>query len=143
MSQNRPTNLRSLQNQIRNIAGELEEPEARLQRTMGLVVVCQMLPEGAIKGGSAMALRYGRKTRFTKDLDAERQGSLDAFRDDFEEMLEHGWQGFTGRLIEGRQREHEGVPTVYLMQPFQVKLSYGVGRGRRLILSGGITKLRM
>lgn len=49
MSQNRPTNLRSLQNQIRNIAGELEEPEARLQRTMGLVVVCQMLPEGAIR----------------------------------------------------------------------------------------------
>jgi len=29
------------------------------------------------------------------------------------------------------------------MQPFQVKLWYGVGRGRRLILSWGITKLRM
>jgi len=25
-----------------------------------------MLPEGAIKGGSAMALRYGRGTRFTQ-----------------------------------------------------------------------------
>lgn len=55
-----------------------------------------------------MALRYSRKTRFAKDLDAERQGSLNAFRNDFEEMLEHGWQGFTGRLITERQREHEG-----------------------------------
>ncbi|WP_150460114.1 hypothetical protein [Nesterenkonia ebinurensis] len=50
---------------------------------MALVVVDQMLPEGAIKGGSAMALRKGRGTRFTQDLDAARVQSLARFRSDF------------------------------------------------------------
>ena len=67
---------------------------------MALVIVGQMLPEGAIKGGSAMALRYGRGTRFTQDLDAARVQPLAKFRSDFEESLAAGWAGFTGRLVE-------------------------------------------
>ena len=67
---------------------------------MALVVVGQMLPEGAIKGGSAMALRYGRGTRFTQDLDAARVQPLARFRSDFEDSLSTGWAGFTGRLVE-------------------------------------------
>ena len=54
---------------------------------MALVVVGQMLPEGAIKGGSAMALRYGRGTRFTQDLDAARVQPLAKFRSDFEDII--------------------------------------------------------
>lgn len=35
---------------------------------MAMVVVGQMLPEGAVKGGTAMAFRYGRgDSRFTQD----------------------------------------------------------------------------
>lgn len=45
------------------------EQALRRRVAMALVVVGQMLPEGAIKGGSAMAVRYGRGTRFTRDLD--------------------------------------------------------------------------
>lgn len=39
---------------------------------MALVVVGQPLPEGGINGGSAMALRFGRATRFTQDFDSAR-----------------------------------------------------------------------
>ncbi|TAJ46971.1 MAG: hypothetical protein EPO52_14990 [Herbiconiux sp.] len=96
------------------------------RRTVGmaLVVVGQMLPIGAIKGGSAMALRYGRATRFTKDLDAARSGTLAEFITAFEERLSQGWSGFTGRLIERTAPRPANVPTPYVMQPFDVKLDY-------------------
>ncbi|WP_460626589.1 hypothetical protein [Intrasporangium mesophilum] len=48
-----------------NLEGN-EELAIRRRVGMALVVVGQMLPEGAIKGGSAMVLRYGRGTRFTR-----------------------------------------------------------------------------
>nr|WP_255353631.1 MULTISPECIES: nucleotidyl transferase AbiEii/AbiGii toxin family protein [unclassified Plantibacter] len=86
-----------------------------------------MLPAGAIKGGSAMALRYGRATRFTRDLDAARSGTLAEFVSEFEERLRNGWAGFTGRLIERTPPKPAGVPATYVMQPFDVKLDY---RGR-------------
>lgn len=91
---------------------------------MALVVVGQMLPAGAIKGGSAMALRYGRATRFTTDLDAARSSTLADFIGDFEERLRNGWAGFTGRLVERTPPKPAGVPATYVMQPFDVKLDY-------------------
>lgn len=91
---------------------------------MALVVVGQMLPEGAIKGGSAMALRYGTGTRFTQDLEAARVQSLAQFRQDFEDSLAGGWAGFTGRLIQKAAPRPGAVPTAYVMQPFDVKLDY-------------------
>src|SRR5690606_13303550 len=66
-----PASVRSLEQRIRNLEGD-EGLVQRRRVSMALVVVGQMLPEGAIKGGSAMALRYGRGTRFTQDLDAAR-----------------------------------------------------------------------
>lgn len=121
-----PTSVRSLEQRIRNLEGD---GAAALRRRVGmaLVVVGQMLPEGAIKGGSAMALRYGRGTRFTRDLDAARVQPLGRFRSDFEDSLVAGWAGFTGRLIEKAAPRPTGVPTAYVMQPFDVKLAY---RGR-------------
>ena len=35
-----------------------------------------------------------------------------------------GWGGFTGRLIEKAAPRPSGVPTAYVMQPFDVKLDY-------------------
>jgi hypothetical protein len=121
-----PTSVRTLEQRI----GNLESSDGlALRRRVGmaLIVVGQMLPEGAIKGGSAMALRYGRGTRFTQDLDAARVQPLARFRSDFEESLAAGWAGFTGRLIEKAAPRPTGVPTAYVMQPFEVKLDY---RGR-------------
>lgn len=118
-----PKSVRELELRLRAAEGETELVNRR-RVSMALVVVGQMLPSGAIKGGSAMALRYGRGTRFTKDLDAARSNSLDAFREDFEQRLHLGWGGFTGRLIARPAPTPAGVPAAYVMQPFDVKLSY-------------------
>lgn len=121
-----PTSVRSLEQRIRNAAGS-DDLAVRRRVGMALVVVGQMLPEGVVKGGSAMALRYGRGTRFTQDLDAARVQSLSRFRSDFEDALSAGWGGFTGRLVERAAPRPTGVPTAYVMQPFDVNLDY---RGR-------------
>lgn len=121
-----PKSVRSLEQRIRNLAGS-DDLALRRRLGMALVVVSQMLPEGAIKGGSAMALRYGRNTRFTQDVDAARVQSLERFQSDFEESLAAGWAGFTGRLIKRPAPRPPAVPTAYVMLPFEVKLDY---RGR-------------
>lgn len=126
-----PPSVRSLEQRIRNLEGS-EQLALRRRIGMALVVVGQMLPEGAIKGGSAMALRYGRGTRFTQDLDAARVEPLARFRSDFEDALATGWAGFTGRLIEKAAPRPPGVPTAYVMQPFDVKLDY-LGRSWRTV----------
>lgn len=118
-----PTSVRSLEQRIRNLEGS-DGLALRRRVGMALVVVGQMLPEGAIKGGSAMALRYGRGTRFTRDLDAARVQSLARFRNDFEQSLAAGWAGFIGRLIEKAAPRPPAVPTAYVMQPFEVRLDY-------------------
>jgi len=121
-----PTSVRSLEQRIRNLEGD-DGLALRRRVAMALVVVGQMLPGGAVKGGSAMALRYGRGTRFTRDLDAARVQTFARFRRDFEEALAQGWAGFTGRLIEQTAPRPSAIPTVYVMQPFEIKLDY---RGR-------------
>lgn len=121
-----PTSVRSLEQRISNLEGD-DGLALRRRIGMALVVVGQMLPEGAIKGGSAMALRYGRGTRFTQDLDVARVQPLARFRRDFEEALAAGWAGFTGRLVEKTAPRPPDVPTGYVMRPFDVKLDY---RGR-------------
>lgn len=118
-----PRTLRSLEQRIRNLEGD-EGLVSRRRVAMSLVVVGQMLPSGAVKGGSAMALRFGKDTRFTQDLDAARSGSLSEFRSDFEETLAAGWAGFTGRLIDKQAPSPTGVPAAYIMRPFEVKLDF-------------------
>ena len=81
-----PTTVRSLEQRVRNAEGS-DGVVLRRRIGMALVVVGQMLPEGAIKGGGAMALRYGRATRFTQDLDAARVRPLAKFRSVFEDPL--------------------------------------------------------
>jgi len=121
-----PRTVRSLEQRIRNLAGG-DDLALRRRISMALVAVSQMLPEGAVKGGSALALRYGRQTRFTQDVDAARVQSLEQFQSDFDDSLAAGWAGFTGRLIKRPAPRPPAVPTAYVMLPFEVKLDY---RGR-------------
>lgn len=118
-----PKNLTALNARMMNLEGEAELVTRR-RATMAIVIIGQMLPEGAVKGGSAMALRYGASTRFTRDLDAARSLDAEQFRSDFEERLSEGWEGFTARLVETRPPTPLGVPAEYVMQPFDVKLQY-------------------
>lgn len=53
-----PTSVRSLEQRIRNLEGS-SGPALRRRVGMAMVVVGQMLPEGAIKGGSAIAEEQG------------------------------------------------------------------------------------
>lgn len=127
-----PPNLRSLEQRIRNLETD-DTNSLRRQVAMAMVVVGQMLPEGAVKGGTAMALRYGRaESRFTQDLDAARVHPLSEFLDDFEASLNQGWAGFTGRVVDRKPPRPRGVPTAYVMQPFDVKLDY-LGRSWRTV----------
>lgn len=121
-----PRSIRALEQRIRNREGD-EGLALRCRREMALAIIGQMLPEGTVKGGSAMALRYGRDARFTRDLDVARVRSLAEFRSDFEQTLAAGWSGFTGRLVERPSPRPLGVPAGYVMRPFDIKLAY---RGR-------------
>lgn len=127
-----PPNLKSLEQRIRNLEVD-DTGSLRRQITMAMVVVGQMLPDGAVKGGTAMALRYGRtESRFTQDLDAARAAPLQDFLDDFEASLLRGWAGFSGRLVDRKPPRPAGVPSAYVMQPFDVKLEY-LGRAWRTV----------
>ena len=72
----------------------------KLRALLANAIVGQMLPNGAVKGGTALKFRFGdAATRFTTDLDAARQSDLDAFAEKLEASLSSGWNGFAGRLV--------------------------------------------
>lgn len=122
-----PTNLRSLEKRIDNLAHQLGRPVRRIQRAVANTVVGQMLPPGVVKGGTAMKLRVGEAgSRFTPDLDAARAGfvSLDDYLDELGDKLADGWGGFTGTVSELAAPEPEGVPDDYIMRPFDIGLAY-------------------
>lgn len=98
-----PPNLRSLEQRTRNLEAD-DASSLRRQVTMAMVVVGQMLPEGAVKGGTAMALRYGRgDSRFTQDLDAARAVPLtDSSTTSKPRSIMDGPASRVGWLIESR-----------------------------------------
>lgn len=105
---------------------------------MANAIVAQMLPEGAVKGGSALKLRFGSSaTRFSKDLDTARVSDIKQYMEALQDSLDTGWNGFTGVLVEKRQATLKGVPKPYVMQPFDVKLSYNGKSWMTVILEVG------
>jgi len=122
-----PTNLRSLEKRIDNLANQLGRPVRRTQRAVANSVVGQMLPPGVVKGGTALKLRVGEAgSRFTPDFDAARASSvtLDDYLNDLGDKLAEGWAGFTGAVSEIDAPEPEGVPEDYVMRPFDIRLAY-------------------
>ena len=120
----RPNSRRNLDIAIERIAGRgLAFVKART--LMADAVVAQMLPDGAVKGGSALKLRFGDDgTRFSEDLDTARVSSIEEYMGALSAALEGGWQGFTGLTVKREPATPAGVPTKYIMQPYDVKLSY-------------------
>ena len=76
MGDPRPINARRLNEAIRRLGGGDEGFVAK-RSLMANAIVGQLLPNGAVKGGSALKLRFGDSaTRATSDLDAAlRRGS--------------------------------------------------------------------
>lgn len=117
--------VRALDQRLQNLAGKDQTLAYRLRVTVANVVVGQMLPPGAVKGGTAMKIRLGESgSRFTPDLDTARRESLTQFVEAFEDSLATGWHGFTGRLIQRAAPKPVGVPAPYVMRPYEVKLAF-------------------
>lgn len=119
----RPNSRRNLDFALERIFGKAAFPAKRA--IMANAIVAQMLPDGSVKGGSAIKMRLGDGvTRYTTDLDVARASAIEDFASSLDVALAAGWEGFTGTLVAGRQAHPKGVPAQYVMQPYQVKLSY-------------------
>lgn len=69
---------------------------------MANAIVAQMLPDGSVKGGSAIKMRLGDgATRFTTDLDIARASAIDDFSEQLAGSLATGWGGIHGRVGRG------------------------------------------
>ena len=96
-----------------------------IRSMMANVIVGQFLPEGVVKGGSSLKLRFGnRETRVTTDFDAAAAHDRESFIERFQENLNSGWNGFTFQLIPRKPAHPEHVPSIYVMHPFSIKVNY-------------------
>ena len=120
-----PNSRNNLEKAIDRVCKDEGIDPFRTKRLLASVIVGQMLPDGAAKGGNALKIRFGNAaTRFSQDLDTARVSSLEDYISQLSERLEEGWNGFTGTVVKKDAPSPEGVPAPYIMQPFEVKLSY-------------------
>ncbi len=125
----KPNSMVNLNRAIDRICAAEGADPFRTKRLLASVIVGQMLPDGAAKGGNALKIRFGYSaTRFSRDLDTARASSLESYVSQLEERLAQGWNGFTGAVVPRDPASPEGVPAAYIMRPFDVKLSYN-GKG--------------
>lgn len=121
----RPNSRRNLDVAIDRFCARVAEEPGRVKRLIASVVVGQMLPDGAAKGGNALKIRFGKDaTRYSRDLDTARASSLDEYVARLEAALSEGWCGFTGSVVAKEPASPEGVPDAYIMQPFEIKLAF-------------------
>lgn len=119
-----PNSRRNLDRAIQRIFAPTDNA-LQIRTTMANAIIGQILPDGVVKGGSSLKLRYGNElTRFTTDLDMVRATEHDAFIEKLTLALRVGWNGFTGTVIAREPAKPKDVPTEYVMQPFDIKMSY-------------------
>ena len=120
----KPNSRRNLDTAILR-AFDTEQEAFHARNLMANAIVGQMLPNGVVKGGSALSLRFGDAgMRFASDLDAARVLELDEFIEQLGASLAAGWEGFTGRIVALTPAHPKDIPPHYVMQPFEVKLAY-------------------
>jgi hypothetical protein len=122
-----PPNRKSLDARLRNAAARRGVVELRLRRTVAHTVVGQMLPAGVVKGGASIRHRSNEHdTRLTRDLDFSYTSGTtpEDFEDELIDKLERGWHGIIGRLVTKRKARPEDVRGEYVMQPYEIKLSF-------------------
>lgn len=120
----RPNSRVNLDRAIERIFGNYELT-TEIRSIMANTIVGQMLPEGVVKGGSSLKLRFGNRcTRVTMDLDMACKGDLPSFLDALGTNLKKGWNGFTGTVVKYEPVSTKNIPAEYLMKPYGVKLMY-------------------
>lgn len=119
-----PHNVAFLERAIRNAVNS-NENGVRLRNLVATVIVGQFLDGAVMRGGGSLKLRYGgTATRYTMDFDAARNVDETEFAARFGKRLATGWNGFSGRLVKMPKAHPRNVPEAYVMQPFEVKLTY-------------------
>ena len=119
-----PHNVAFLERAIRGLV-DTNENGVHLRVIMASVIVGQFLDGAVMRGGGSLKLRYGgATTRYTMDFDAARNVGEAEFVERFNARLKIGWNGFSGRLVKMPKAHPRNVPDAYVMQPFEVKLTY-------------------
>lgn len=119
-----PHNVAFLDRALRALSKTNEE-SVQLRRVMANVIVGQFMDGAVMRGGGSLKLRYGlATTRYTMDFDAARNVTEEVFVDRFNERLAAGWGDFSGRLVKGPKPKPKRTEPKYVMQPFEVKLTY-------------------
>ncbi len=125
MTAKRPNSMRHLDDAIRRICGGSAELFVRTRTIMANALVASMLPDGVVKGGSALKMRFGdAATRFTTDLDTATAMDPERYALELDTNLRRGWEGFCGRVVPRDPASPENVPEEYIMRPYDVKLEY-------------------
>jgi hypothetical protein len=104
-----PGDRSHLQRLIDKWAQDPETPATvrRLQNVVSSVVIVGLIeglvddngrPQLALKGGRALELRFGLKTRASGDFDAACRGTIEEALRRIGDASASGWQGFTGIL---------------------------------------------
>jgi predicted nucleotidyltransferase component of viral defense system len=117
--------MRHLDNAIRRACGGSMEEFVHVRTIMANAIVANLLPDGVVKGGSAIKMRFGdAETRFTTDLDTATATNPEVYAEQLNATLREGWQGFSGRVVKREPARPTNVPAKYVMQPYDVKLTY-------------------
>ena len=111
---------------------------ASVAAVMAAAVVARLLPSGAVKGGSALRLRYGDgATRFTDDVDVARTGTEGKYRDALALSLRDGWGGFSGTIeaLPGRNTVVVGAAPDVHIDNLCIKYcgAHAIGAGARVL----------
>lgn len=84
----RPNSMRHLDDAIRRASGGTADGYVRMRTLVANAIVAQMLPDGVVKGGSAVRMRFGSgATRYTTDLDTATASDPDEYAARLSEAL--------------------------------------------------------
>jgi len=101
--------VQGLQRWISEWAADSSVSTARVQRRIALVAIAAMLDDVcdaqgktlfAVKGGSALELRYESAARASRDIDLAYRGMLTDIHGTVAKCVESGWSGFHGRVLD-------------------------------------------
>lgn len=124
MSGNRPIGRNNLDKALHRLLPD-DVDYFEMRSMMANVLVGQLLPEGVVKGGSSLKLRYGnRETRVTTDFDAAARHDRASFVEQLATNLAAGWEGFSFQVVRERPASPKNLPDAYVMHPFSVKVAY-------------------
>lgn len=125
-----PANLDSLSRRIANVADGRGRVRRHVQRAVANTIVGQMLPPGAVMGGTALTLRLGESaTRFSPVVDLMHPPAITAgaYVAELRSRLDEGFGAFNGTLEEFAPTQLAAQPGAYALQALRVRLAY---RGR-------------